>query len=436
MKLSRIIQVTGLFVVLATITGFSLLETSEHSADAQAYKPEDTELSGATVLAFGPDHVLFVGDSKAGVIHAISTEATALEDAIPYNFLDFDLELAKVLDMKSRDLVIQDMKVHPLSQEVYVAVKKGHEPEAKSVIAIANPMSKEIRLLDVANATHSEVSIDAPVSEELVFWREIPASMFNITDMDYYDGHLYVAGLTNGEFASTLRKISYPFNGDQTIVGGIEIYHAIHTQNETRAPIRTMVITELDGEPTLIASYTCTPLVTIPLAEIEAGNKITGTTVAELGYGNTPIDIITYLSQEQDGSLDQKLLVTHKHRSGSLLSTKDVAEASKGKGLAGQTGFAGEPTGLPIFPVPTNNVMELDNQNQMMVVTLKRNIETGGVNLVSKVKGPFLRLSEFVSEYDFPDYRYDERQAATKGFHDMMKPMEGYPELTSDKTKK
>ncbi len=424
--MKRITFILAGLISLAMISGFMLWQP----------KVSSIQLSGANVMAFGPDNVLFVGDSKGGKILAIPTEATNTEDPIPYNFLDFDLRLAEVLEMEVREMVIQDMKVHPLSQEVYVAVKKGHAPDAPCSIAIVSPAGNEIRLWDPTAVKSTEVSIKNPASEELVFWRDKAGSTLNITDIDYYDGNLYVAGLQNTEFASTLRKIRYPFNEEQAVVGGIEIYHAIHTQNETRAPIRAMLITELEGEPTLIASYTCTPLVTIPLRDIKEGNKITGNTIAELGYGNTPVDMISYMSQEQDGTTDQKLLVTHKHRSGGLISMKDVASASKGEGLAGKTGFSGVPEGIPIYPLPTSTIIQVDNQNQMMIAALKRNLDTGGLDLVSELKGPYLRLSEFISEYDFPDYKYGEGQEFTKQFHDMIKPLEGYPDLTSDKTEK
>ena len=421
--------ITGLLVVLAlVISGFVFFDGGVNEETAPSM--ENVTLSGASVLSFGPENVLFVGDSKAGQVHAIMTEATEVSDPVPFNYLDFDLKIAEQLDMSPRDLIIQDMKIHPVSQEAYVAVKKGHEPEAPSMIAIVSPMSPDIRFLEISDV--NSVSIKNPASDELKFWRDIPASSFSITDIDYHGGYIYVAGLSNGEFASTIRKIAYPFDDAQEMVGSIEIYHAIHTQNETRAPIRTMAIEEIDGVPTLIASYTCTPLVTIPLSEIQEGNDIKGKTIAELGYGNTPIDMITYMAQEQDGSFDKKLLVTNRHRSGSLISVKDIAEAMQGEGLAGQTGFSGAPAGLNIFPAPTSSTLHIDNQNQMMVALLNRNLETGGLELVSEVKGVFLRLSEFVSEYDFPDYQYDEKQAMTQQFHDMIKPMEGYPELASD----
>lgn len=431
MKNKSMFQIGVTVIACLLISSFVLVGTSTG-------EPISRTLPGATVLAFGPDEVLFVGDSKTGVIHAILTKAEPLENPVPYNFLDLDLKIAEVLEMNPRDLIISDMKIHPVSQEAYVALKKGHQPDAAAMIAIVSPLSPEIRFLEMDKATKSEVTIKNPVSDELKFWKEIPASTLNITDIDYHDGFIYVAGLTNGEFASSLRKIAYPFKEEQVAVAGIEIYHAVHTQKETRAPIRCMAIEELDGTPTLIASYTCTPLVTIPLSEIKEGNKVEGKTVAELGYGNTPIDMITYMAQEADGSYDKKLLVTNKHRSGSLIALKDVTKAMKAStSMEGTT--TQEAMGLADMKItasPTSSVLHIDNQNQMMVVTLKRNLETGGLDLVSEIKGVFLRLSEFISEYDFPDYKYSEDQEMTKKFHDMIKPMEGYPELTSDKTEK
>ena len=422
-------MLVGMVVIAAIVfSGFTLLKQDNLNL-------ENAELPGATVLAFGPENVLFVGDSKAGIVYAIPTEAKELSDPVSYNLMDFDRMLAKELEMDTRDLIINDLKIHPLSQEAYIAIKIGHAPEAPAMIAVVNPMSGAIHFLDVKQSETTSISVKNPASDELKFWRDIPASSLTITDIDYYDGHIYVAGLSNSEFASTLRKIAYPFSDKQEAVQSIEVYHAVHTQMETRAPIRTMAIAEVAGTPTLIASYTCTPLVTIPLSEIAEGHDVKGKTIAELGYGNTPIDMITYMSQEMDGSYDQKLLITNKHRSGSLISMAAVAKAmTEGDGMEGMTASAPTGTaGMEITSSPTSSILHIDNQNQMMVATLKRNLETGGLALVSELKGVFLRLSEFISEYDFPSYRYDEKQAPTKQFHDMIKPMEGYPELVSEK---
>ncbi|MEM9361447.1 MAG: hypothetical protein AAGA43_02380 [Bacteroidota bacterium] len=389
-------------------------------------------INGANVLAFGPDNVLFIGDSKAGKLYAVPTQSNELKDAIPYNMEGFDILMAKKLNIESRDVIIGDMKIHPVSQEAYVSIKLGHQPDAKSVIAIVNPASTDIRLLEISEENSQSVSIKNPASSDLVFWKETSASSLNITDIDYNEGYVYVAGLTNSEFASTLRKIAYPFTEGQDMVNSIEIYHAVHTQNETRAPIRTMLFEQVDGNSTLLASYTCTPLVTIPADEINEGADVKGKTIAELGYGNTPIDMLVVTTRGFDGSTSKSLIVTNKNRGGTMIPLNSVIAGINGKGMAGQQAmFASGLEGIQ--EIPTANIMQVDIQNPQMLGIVRRNIETGDIDLVSELTGTFLRLSDFISEYDFPDYQYPEAQSGTKQYHDMVKQMEGYSDLTSEK---
>ncbi|MGD1848821.1 MAG: hypothetical protein ACFB10_25805 [Salibacteraceae bacterium] len=391
----------------------------------------DQQLSNVTVMAFGPDNVLFIGNSKAAKIHAVKTEATPLANPVPYNLEGFDKLVAPKLGIAPREVIVTDMKIHPVSQEAYIAIRMGYQPAAKSVIAMVHPATQDIRFLEINSANSTSITLNNPAADDLLFWKETPASALTITDIDYYDGHVYVAGLTNSDFASNLRKIAYPFTDQQEAVKSIEIYHAVHTQNETRAPIRTMLFEELNGTPTLLASYTCTPLVTIPATDIQSGASITGKTIAELGYGNTPIDMLVVTTQGFDGTMSKSLVVTHKNRGGSMIPLASVANGAQGNGMAGQRAmFASGLEGIQ--EIPTANVMQIDIQNPQMLTILRRNIETGDIDLVSALTGTFLRLSDFISEYDFPDYRYPEAQAPTKQYHDIVKQMEGYPDLTSE----
>ncbi|MEM6722603.1 MAG: hypothetical protein AAF598_01125 [Bacteroidota bacterium] len=420
---------TFVLILALVVFGCQSTESTDSSTTAQAPNLDAFAFPGANVLAFGPDQVLFVGDSKNATIHAIETSGDTLADPVPYNLIGIDQSIAEKLSIATNELIINDMKVHPISQVAYVAVKKGHQPDAPSFIALVNPMGGAISLLNLAEATKTVVKLNNPVTPDYNFWKDIPASTLNITDIDYHAGHVYVAGLTNGEFASNLRKIAYPFNGEQTKVASIEMYHAVHTQMETRAPIRTMLFEDLNGESSLVASYTCTPLVTIPTAAIEEGNHIKAKTIAELGYGNAPIDMVSFMTQEQDGSFEKKILITHQNRGGTVISVKDLAAANQKESM---TGFTYGPAGLPIFQVSTANVVHIDDQNQLVLAMLRRDMDTGALDLVSELKGSYFRLSDFIAEYNFPDYEYPAEQEGTKKYHDMVKPMEGYPELTSD----
>jgi len=80
------------------------------------------------------------------------------------------------------------------------------------------------------------------------------------------------------------------------VTGGtnVEIYHGSHGRFETNAPVRTFVPHRIDGDPHILAAYTCTPLVKIPLYSLKPASKVTGTTIAELGGRNRPLDMVVY----------------------------------------------------------------------------------------------------------------------------------------------
>jgi len=123
-----------------------------------------------------------------------------------------------------------------------------------------------------------------------------------ITGLKFVAGKVYVAGLSNEEFASTLRTIPYPFDGTSA-AAGVEIFHGAHGKFETASPVRTFTQIEVNGKPEILAAYTCTPLVRIPVSDLADGAKVKGTTVAELGNRNRPLDIVTYTKGGQSFAL-------------------------------------------------------------------------------------------------------------------------------------
>src|SRR6185295_5294507 len=100
----------------------------------------------------------------------------------------------------------------------------------------------------------------------------------------------------------------------------VEIVHTAHNAAvETRAPVRTFVPFNVGGQPQILAAYTCTPLVTFPVADLKPGQKIRGKTVAELGNRNQPLDMIVY---EKDGK--QFLLLSNSARGVMKISTDEI----------------------------------------------------------------------------------------------------------------
>ena len=62
------------------------------------------------------------------------------------------------------------------------------------------------------------------------------------------------------------------------------------------------------GTPYLVGSFACTPIAKFPLANLNAGAQVKGTSVLELGSGNRPLDMFTYKSGGKEW------LVTHSMR--------------------------------------------------------------------------------------------------------------------------
>ena len=133
---------------------------------------------------------------------------------------------------------------------------------------------------------------------------------------------MFVAGLSNEEFSSRLIAIPFPFSTDGFDAAAIEIYHGAHGRFETKSPIRTFVTYRIQNEPYMLAAYQCTPLVKLPVADLKAGAHVKGTTIAELGNRNRPLDMIVY---QKDGK--DYLLMTNSSRGVMKIPTEGAGAA-------------------------------------------------------------------------------------------------------------
>jgi hypothetical protein len=261
--------------------------------DVPGLKKGTPDLKSATALAFGPDGVLFVADPQGSSIHAIGTGDTKAGDVKELKVAKIDDAIGGMLGTTAADIVINDMKVNPASGSVFLSVARGKGPDARAVIVKAGADGKlaEVPLKDIPCASTK--------LENLAKGGRNPS----ITSMVFHKGSLYVAGLTTEEWASNLRTIPFPFSESTTKGTGVQIYHGAHGKFETNAPIQTFMAYDIAGQTNLLASYTCTPLVKIPVEEVKKGDKVKGTTVAELGNMNRPLDIIAYSKDGKDYAL-------------------------------------------------------------------------------------------------------------------------------------
>jgi hypothetical protein len=251
-----------------------------------------TQLKSAGPLAFGPDGILFVGDSIGATIVALDVDDhTPGPSGGTVEIKGINEKIAAMLGTAVDQITIQDVVVNPISKNVYLSVSRGRGPDAVPMILRVDAAAK-VTEVSLENIKHSSVNLPDPATVA-DGPRAQSQRMDIITAVKYVDGKVLVAGLSNEEFSSSLRSIPFPFS-EASKAAGIEIWHGSHGRFETNAPVRTFVPYEIDHKASILAAYTCTPLVKISVSDLKPGSKVKGTTIAELGAGNRPLDMIVY----------------------------------------------------------------------------------------------------------------------------------------------
>jgi hypothetical protein len=273
-------------------------------------------------LTFSPDGLLFAGDTQAASIFALELGAIAQGGAPGAKAISgIDQQLAALLGTDVREITVTDLAVHPKTRNAYLSIMRGQGTNAAPALVRVDGNGK-IEVLSLASVKFSKV--DLPNAPDAVPAQPRgPRRTDSITDMAFVDGRLYVAGLSNEEFSSKLRSVPYPFaNVDNGT--SVEIYHGNHGQFETRSPVYTFVPYKVNGETNLIAGYLCTPLVKFPVNSLSPGAKVLGTTIAELGNRNRPLDMILYKKNGQEF-----LLMSNNSRGVMKIPTSGFATAEK-----------------------------------------------------------------------------------------------------------
>ena len=268
---------------------------------ASSLSADEMKLKSAGPIAFGPNGLLLVSDPMEAKIYAIETGDTeGSTDGVTIEIDDLRSKIASMMGAKPEQIRINDLAVNPINGRPYLSVTRGSGADEVSVILSVDPKSKEMSVFDMASKKSTHTLLPNPVASKQS--RRGNQRLQAITDMAFIDNQIYVAGLSNEEFASNLRAINYPFK-DTNDGASIEIYHGAHGKFETRAPIRTFAAMEIEDEVNLLAAYTCTPLVRIPLGQLKPKAKVKGTTIAELGNWNRPLDMVVYKKDDKNYAL-------------------------------------------------------------------------------------------------------------------------------------
>jgi hypothetical protein len=210
-----------------------------------------------------------------------------------------DQKIGALLGTDAKGVAITDLVVHPGTRNSYVSVMRGQGPSAKPALIRVDGAGK-LTLVNMETLQYTSVAL--PNARPV----ESPEASYNprsqsFTQVKYADGRVWISGLSNEEFASKMWSVAYPFSKADTGTS-LEIFHDNHQQLETRAPMYAFVPFSIGGQPYIVGAYTCTPLVRFPVSSLKpnSGSKFRGETIAELGAGNRPIDMIIYKKDGKD----------------------------------------------------------------------------------------------------------------------------------------
>ena len=368
-------------------------------------------------MTFSPEGILFTGDKVSGAIHAfdLSAEIRSAKQ-FEINAYNIDAQVAAALGTAAGNSKINDMAVHPKSGEIYISVTRGHGLDAIPALIKVDATSR-LQVIDMSTLKSTSQTLNklhdgsqnfiargtmGPATIKELEKAKLPMRTLSIMDIQYYKGEVFVAGITNENFCSALRRMPYPFNGKESI-SNIEMFHIAHDEFETRAPIRSFVIENIDGKDQMVASYTCSPLVLIPLDELKDGAKVKARTLGDMGNGQ-PLEMVSFNMKGAN-----MIFVISNSRTPRVIP---VAGLNKAKVYTKDDFERGGKSDMGILPVGpmgkpvmfTGSALHVDLLDPMHFATIRRDPETGSMDLETVSIFFPNKLNNVMAEMDFPQY--------------------------------
>ncbi|WP_373511120.1 hypothetical protein [Persicitalea sp.] len=349
------------YLLAVAFAGFFLLANTQRSVEGKyGMTVGSPEIKSINSLAFGPEGILFIGDSKSATVFAVDTkDAKQAEKPAEVEIKNIDQKIAALLGTEVDNITIEDIAVNPASKSVYLAVQ--HSDGTPILFKIDGD---KITPVSTKNVAFSSLALNDVPDEAAKDRRGNSLRVAAISDIGFADGKLMVSGLSGKEFNSTFRSIPFPFT-DKQDQASLEIYHAAHGKYETLSPIRTFTTAQISGKKYLVASYTCTPLVLFPMDELKAGKHVKGRTVAEMGSGNQPIDIVTLTKGGES-----YLMMANSSRPVFKVDYKNIEGYQGSLTTPVEESYA--TAGVDFVSLPVTNVIQLDKFDDSRMVLLQR----------------------------------------------------------------
>jgi hypothetical protein len=377
--LARSLSRIALVALVVSATGAMALPenpTPGESRDALGMHMGAVNLTSAGAMTFNSEGILFIADSRASTLFAVDPGETGRAEYGDRNMVaDLDLKVAGLLGTTRDKIRFGDMARNPKTGSLYFTVSRVTDNGSEPALVRARG-SDIVELVNLDNIRNSSADLpEAPAKDAKLPWGQ-PSWTLAITDLTFLDGELWVAGLTNEEFASGLRRIPFPF-GRKSEITSVEIFHTSHNRWETASPITSFLPITLNGTPSLLAGYGCSPVAAFSQSDLKKGGHLRGRTVAELGGGNQPVDMVQY---EANGK--QWVLIANSDRT---LMRMDPEEIARAPGLTKGVDAAFKSAGVGYLSVSSSGVMHVADAGDAIAV-LRRDTETGAVEVAKYQK--------------------------------------------------
>ena len=148
------------FIVGATLALFTVggVHAGKATAGMRLGAPSFRSMGS---LTFGPEGILFIADTKAASIVAVSTDDTKPgKAASSLKLVGLEKKIAGLLGTEPTQILIEDMAVNPVSGNIYLSVSRGRGPEATPVLVRVKGES-EIELVALEKVHFSQVALVA-----------------------------------------------------------------------------------------------------------------------------------------------------------------------------------------------------------------------------------------------------------------------------------
>jgi hypothetical protein len=319
-------------------------DAESRAALTQGFQKGSPDYKAIGPLTFSPSGVLFFADDQAGALYGVDLGEKASSAKACSQLADLGGALAARLGTTAKGIEIKDVAVSPVSHTVYLSVRKTDGADQNA----ANPANYALFAVDPAGKVSAVDLTTKPFGKVAVAGNagyktgpQAPTRV--ISDIAYARGRILATALSTEQFNSNLVSIPVPFKAEGVEKYATSIYHVSHKRQETASPIQTLAVYRDGDREYLMAAYICTPVVRFNLEDLQAGQVATGTTVAELGSGNRPMDMVAYGKPgEQSLLLNNSVFGIVKVDSAIAKETQAVNQTTKAdRGGGGKTPYPG-----------------------------------------------------------------------------------------------